>query len=112
MNKSLLPIVSHFKSTTTMTKTEGNFDVLTATELMSWYADSVRPFFENSLEEDKLNGFDKDYVHLKRTASLPGTELAVCFLGNSGVGKSTLVNSVIGGDRAVVPSGGVGPLTA
>ena len=80
--------------------------------LMRWYEDEVRPLLESHLEDIKVQAFDKDHDRLQRIAELTKTELAVCFLGNSGVGKSTLINAVIGGDRAVVPSGGVGPLTA
>ena len=81
-------------------------------ELMRWYEDKVRGFLASNLGEEKVQAFDKDHARLKRATELSETELAVCFLGNSGVGKSTLINAVIGGDRAVVPSGGVGPLTA
>jgi GTP-binding protein EngB required for normal cell division len=80
--------------------------------LMRWYEDDVRPLFKSHLEDVKVQAFDNDYDRLQRIAELTKTELSVCFLGNSGVGKSTLINAVIGGDRAVVPSGGVGPLTA
>jgi len=59
-------------------------------ELMRWYEERVRPFFESNLEEGKVQAFEKDHDRLQRIANLAKTELAVCFLGNSGVGKSTL----------------------
>jgi hypothetical protein len=36
----------------------------------------------------------------------------VCFVGVSGIGKSTLINAVVAQEKTVAPSGGVGPLTA
>jgi GTPase SAR1 family protein len=33
-------------------------------------------------------------------------------LGASGVGKSTLINALVAGKELILPSGGVGPLTA
>jgi GTP-binding protein EngB required for normal cell division len=49
---------------------------------------------------------------LRRFAAADRAELAICFLGNSGVGKSTLINSVIDPRLQIVPQGGIGPLTA
>jgi GTP-binding protein EngB required for normal cell division len=80
--------------------------------LLKWYEDYARPFLIGHLPEAKVHDFDKHRDRLARTAKLSDTELSVCFLGNSGVGKSTLINAVIGGAESVVPSGGVGPLTA
>src|SRR5258706_15616086 len=80
--------------------------------LLDWYANKARPFLESNLSGDKLEAFDKDHARLERALQRSDAELSVCFLGNSGVGKSTLINAVIGGEQSVVPSGGVGPLTA
>lgn len=80
--------------------------------LLKWYEDHARPFLLNHLAEEKVQDFDKDHARLKRASELSSTELSVCLLGTSGVGKSTLINAIIGGKQAVVPSGGVGPLTA
>src|ERR1035441_6515915 len=79
---------------------------------LKWYEDHVRPFLLGHLTEGKIQDFDKDWNRLAKAAKLSDTELSVCFLGNSGVGKSTLINAIIGGAESVVPSGGVGPLAA
>jgi GTP-binding protein EngB required for normal cell division len=81
-------------------------------DLLNWYRDKIRPLFTEHLSEQKMEEFEKDFARLSRSLESSEIELSVCFLGNSGVGKSTLINAVIGGDRPVVPSGGVGPLTA
>ena len=49
---------------------------------------------------------------LGRFAVADRAELAICFLGSSGVGKSTLINSLVDPHLQVVPQGGIGPLTA
>lgn len=80
--------------------------------LLNWYDDHARAFLKEHLSEQKLADFDRDRARLQKTFETSTVELSVCFLGNCGVGKSTLINSVIGGDTTVVPAGGVGPLTA
>lgn len=82
-----------------------------AQQLVLWYKTQARSFVERHCAE-KVEEFDRDCARLKKASSLLGEELSVCFLGNSGVGKSTLINALTGGGQAVVPSGGVGPLTA
>ena len=81
-------------------------------DLLNWYREKISPLFTEHLNEQKIEEFEKDFARLSRSLESSEIELSVCFLGNSGVGKSTLINAVIGGDRPVVPSGGVGPLTA
>src|SRR5579862_2169586 len=82
-----------------------------ARELVDWYKTQARSFLEKHCPE-KVEDLDRACARLQRASSLRGAELSVCFLGNSGVGKSTLINALTGGGQAVVPSGGVGPLTA
>jgi len=82
-----------------------------AQQLVDWYKTQARSFLEKHCPE-KVDEFDRDCARLQKARSFHGAELSVCFLGNSGVGKSTLINALTGGGQAVVPSGGVGPLTA
>lgn len=82
-----------------------------AQQLVHWYKTQARSFLEKHCAE-KVEEFDRDCGRLQKASSFLGEELSVCFLGNSGVGKSTLINALTGGGQAVVPSGGVGPLTA
>jgi GTP-binding protein EngB required for normal cell division len=82
-----------------------------AQRLVNWYKTQARSFLEKHYAE-KVEEFDRDCARLQKASSLLGEDLSVCFLGNSGVGKSTLINALTGGGQAVVPSGGVGPLTA
>jgi hypothetical protein len=80
-------------------------------DLLDWYHGKVNPFFREHLSEQKIEEFEKDFTRLNHSVESSEIELAVCFLGNSGVGKSTLINAVIGG-TARSSAGGVGPLTA
>src|SRR5450631_2415840 len=80
--------------------------------LLEWYDAYARPFLTGRVSDEKLAEFDKDRRRLEKAAAISGTELAACFLGTSGIGKSTLINALVGGAQSVVPSGGVGPLTA
>lgn len=81
-------------------------------ELLAWYDNSVRSFLEKVVPGEKIVEFDKDREHLSKVVRTCDADVAVCFLGPSGIGKSTIINAVVGGSQAVVPSGGVGPLTA
>jgi len=85
-----------------------------STDLLKWYEQRARPFFNDPLlmQSDKLVEFDRDAERLRHRIETLDTELVVCFLGSSGVGKSTLLNAIVNDDQPLVPSGGIGPLTA
>jgi GTP-binding protein EngB required for normal cell division len=79
-------------------------------DVLAWYEQHAKPFLEKHAPE-RLSSLEADYLRLKRLKAKPG-EVTICFLGNSGVGKSTLLNALAAGDRQVLPAGGIGPLTA
>lgn len=61
---------------------------------------------------DRVEQLDAGLKRVETLESLRKEPLPVCFLGGAGVGKSTLLNAVVGGTRSLLPAGGVGPLTA
>lgn len=77
-------------------------------ELRGWYSTKARPFIESEAA-DRLPTLDAAF---ERLAAQAVPELPICFLGAAGVGKSTLLNALVGGHLSIVPQGGVGPLTA
>src|SRR6202035_110436 len=79
--------------------------------LIEWYKKHARSVVDE-LANDRVAGFDAQTVHLQRIAQLADAEVAACFLGQSGVGKSTLINALVGGAEVILPTGGIGPLTA
>src|SRR5579862_5079603 len=79
--------------------------------LKEWFDNSARPFLEHH-DSEKVVELDQDLDRLLRTDHRASEELAICFLGASGVGKSTLINALVAGEENVLPSGGIGPLTA
>jgi hypothetical protein len=79
--------------------------------LIEWYKKDARNVI-GQLSTDRLSNFDSQASRLEHIATLAGTEIAACFLGQSGVGKSTLINALVGGSEVILPTGGVGPLTA
>jgi hypothetical protein len=82
-----------------------------AVAIERWYASRVRPFLARE-EPSRLEEFDADLTRLLGVRDSLRGELAVCFLGASGVGKSTLINALVSGREMILPSGGIGPLTA
>src|SRR5262245_21260224 len=79
--------------------------------LKYWYDDKAKPFLEQQ-EPEKVAELDDDLGRLVSIDKRASEELAACCLGASGVGKSTLINALVAGQEIILPSGGIGPLTA
>lgn len=81
-------------------------------DLWAWFADQARPVLARCCPTDQLALLERDWSELdaRRTRALRG--LQVGFLGNAGVGKSTLLNTLVADQVTLLPQGGVGPLTA
>ncbi len=79
-------------------------------DLVEWFEKQAKPFLEKHAP-DRLPPLLGDLARLNRLIAQPN-EVTICFLGNSGVGKSTLLNALAAGNRQVLPAGGIGPLTA
>jgi hypothetical protein len=82
-----------------------------AGRLVGWFQTHVKPFLQ-TVQPEKVAPLEADARNLEGVAGAADQELAVCFLGNAGVGKSTLINSLVAGKDVILPAGGIGPLTA
>lgn len=80
-------------------------------KVLEWFRSHVKNFLDK-VQPEKVQALERDAQNLQKVADATGQELSVCFLGDSGVGKSTLINSLVAGKDIILPAGGVGPLTA
>jgi len=83
----------------------------TGSKLIEWYRSHIRPFFVTH-NETRVAEFDADCERLRSIHHALEKPMPICLLGISGIGKSTLINSLVFGMETYVPSGGIGPLTA
>jgi GTP-binding protein EngB required for normal cell division len=79
-------------------------------ELLKWFETSAKPFLARHAS-DRLGPLVSDCERLEKLLDAPD-KITVCFLGNSGIGKSTLLNALAAGAEQILPAGGIGPLTA
>lgn len=79
--------------------------------LAEWLEQDVTPFLKR-WDPDRSATLKYSLDELRHRWLPSHKELPICFLGKAGVGKSTLINALVDPVEAVVPQGGVGPLTA
>jgi putative ribosome biogenesis GTPase RsgA len=81
----------------------------TKSSLVNWYRKAVRSLLE-SVAPKRIESVDAECDRLESLENAFSAEVPVCFLGASGIGKSTLINALVG--ESLLPQGGIGPLTA
>ena len=81
--------------------------------IIGWFKTHVRPIFQKTEAAPVLEELDKLAGQVEELERNKGRLFPICLLGQAGVGKSTLINTLIADTEIVVPSGGgTGPLTA
>ena len=84
-----------------------------SSRVVSWFKNLVRPVFQKTETAPVLEELDKLASQVEELDKHKGLLFPICLLGQAGVGKSTLINTLIADTDIVVPSGGgTGPLTA
>lgn len=78
-------------------------------ELLSWWH-QAEPFVEEHLP-GSLGQLRNEAARLEKLLDADPS-FVVCVLGQSAVGKSTLLNAMVKASETILPAGGVGPLTA
>jgi GTP-binding protein EngB required for normal cell division len=79
--------------------------------LSDWYQTKTAAVLRE-LAPERAKEFEQDLLRITSQSQVVDAPATICVIGKSGVGKSTLINALVGGSATVVPAGGVGPLTA
>ncbi len=96
---------------TTMTPTADSVRA-SSRRLRLWFDGSFQPFLQRWDSVERAASLSQRLQRVDELVERCGEEQAFCFLGASGVGKSTLINALAARNHTVLPHGGVGPLTA
>lgn len=81
--------------------------------ILEWFRNLVRPVIQKTDPAPVVEELDKLAAQVEHLEQDKGRLFPICLLGQAGVGKSTLINTLIADTDIVVPSGGgTGPLTA
>lgn len=81
--------------------------------IVNWYQTQVRPVLQKTEQKLLMEDLDRMAGKIQELDANLGQRFPICLLGQAGVGKSTLLNTLIADSDIVVPSGGGnGPLTA
>lgn len=81
--------------------------------VVDWFKKYVRPILQRTDPPASIEDLDRLGSQLEELDKNSGKLFPICLLGQAGVGKSTLINTLIADTEIVVPSGGgTGPLTA
>jgi GTP-binding protein EngB required for normal cell division len=84
-----------------------------SSRIIGWFNTYVRPIFQKTETAASLEELDKLGGQVEELEKNKDRLFPICLLGQAGVGKSTLINTLIADTEIVVPSGGgTGPLTA
>lgn len=79
--------------------------------ILDFYLNHAKNFI-STYAADNLKSYNEQYDKLLKALNIQNEPIHACFLGTSGIGKSTLLNALIAKDKVVLPAGGIGPLTA
>lgn len=84
-----------------------------AQRVLNWFRYLGRPSLEQADPSASLDEFDKMASRVDALDVTKDDRFPICLLGAAGVGKSTLINTLVADTEFVVPAGGgTGPLTA
>jgi GTP-binding protein EngB required for normal cell division len=78
-------------------------------DLLTWWS-SAEPFIEAQMPSS-VGPLRNEAARLSKILD-SDPSFVVCVLGQSAVGKSTLLNALVEASETILPAGGVGPLTA